>query len=182
MNVKRPKHELLAAAALLLAFLLLTCAAHADPIIFTLTNSSLSGAPGATLTFQGTILNAGAPTVFINGDSTTTSSGFLSIDDTFFFANVPLSLDPNVSVGPVNLFSVLIAPGTSFGTYAFNFFNIVGGPDASTQNLLATQTFTVTVVPEPATALLLATGLCLLRRMRRRATGQGIREGEWEGN
>lgn len=166
MAPKTTKHLLLAAAAL--AVLLLPLAAQADPIIFTLTNSNLSGQPGMTLTFQGTILNAGAPTVFLNGDSVTTSSGFLSIDDTAFFNNVPLSLSPNAGVGPVNLFSVLIDPNTPFGTYAFNFFNIIGGPDASAQNLLATQTFTVTVVPEPATAFLLASGLCGLVLRKRR--------------
>lgn len=171
MTPKITRHLLLALAAL--ALLLLPSVAQADPIIFTLSSSTLSGHPGATLTFQGTILNAGAPTVFLNGDSVTTSSGFLTVDDTAFFNNVPLSLNPNVGVGPVNLFSVLIDPNTPFGAYTFNFFDIIGGPDAATQNLLATQTFTVTVVPEPATALLLATGLCLLGRLRRRGTGAG---------
>jgi len=115
-------------------------------------------------------LAAGAPTVFLNGDSSTTASGFLSINDTAFFNNVPLSLDPSFGVGPVDLFSVLIDPSTPFGTYSLNLFNIVGGPDAVTQNLLATQTFTVNVVPEPASALLMmAAGLCLLCRRQKAA-------------
>jgi hypothetical protein len=72
----------------------------------------------------------------------------------------------------VDLFSVLIDPSTPFGTYSLNLFNIVGGPDAVTQNLLATQTFTVNVVPEPASVLLMmaaAAGLCLLCRRQKAA-------------
>src|ERR1700738_1293259 len=168
MHATRTRLLLVAMGALTL--LLLPGAAHANQIIFTLASSSLSGAPGTTVTFQGSIQNAGAPTVFLNGDSSTTASGFLSINDTAFFNNVPLSLDPSFGVGPVDLFSVLIDPSTPFGTYSLNLFNIVGGPDAVTQNLLATQTFTVIVAPEPSSVLLMmAAGLCLLCRRQKAA-------------
>lgn len=143
----------------------------ADTITFTLTNPVQTGAPGATLIFSGMLTNPNATAEFIIGDSISASTPPLNVDDTAFFINVPLSLNPNGSVGPVELFDVTIDPGAIPGTtFDLNVFNIVGGQTSSSGDILASEQFTVNVVsattPEPASILLLASGLAmsLLRR------------------
>lgn len=93
------------------------------------------------------------------------------MDDTAFFTNVPVSLGPNGSVGPVELFDVTIDPGATQGTtFDLNVFTITGGPSSTSGDILASEQFTVNIVsattPEPAGILLLASGLAmsLLRR------------------
>jgi hypothetical protein len=61
----------------------------------------------------------------------------------------------------LGLFNVMIAPGTSLGTYTGT-FSILGGPTSTDFTTAGTATFTVnvvTVAPEPATLALLATGV-----------------------
>lgn len=151
--------------------LLIPSVLQADQITFTLTNPVQSGAPGTTLIFSGTLTNPNATTEFINGDSVSAPTPPLNVDDTAFFMNVPISLDPNGSVGPVELFDVMIDPGATPGTtFDLNLFAITGGSTSTSGDILASEQFTVNVVsattPEPASILLLASGLAmsLLRR------------------
>ena len=140
--------------------LILCSSAHADTIQINLTKSKLSAAPGSVVTFDASLANlSSTDTMFLNADSWTTTSPFLSVDDTPFFANAPLTLDPNASTGTFALFSVLIDPNTPIGTYDFNSFSIFGGIDGSASDALGGATFSVAVnsahVPEPTVSLLL---------------------------
>jgi hypothetical protein len=139
--------------------------ARADSVDITLTESSQTAAAGSTLTFDAVVTNlSSTDTVFLNGDSSTTSSVLLTVDDTPFLTNFPLSLNPSEASGPSALFNVLINASTPGGTYDFNSFSILGGLDGSTFDTLGTADFSVTVTsavatPEPGTLLLLASGL-----------------------
>ena len=135
--------------------------ARADSITFTLDAPSQSGLRGTTLTFFGLLSapSTNANPVFVNGDIFATSSLFLTVDDTGFLLGAPVLLAPGASSGSFDMFSVTILAGTPTGTYPGNFFNVEGGPDGVTFNLLAGQEFIVTVTPEPGTMALLATGL-----------------------
>jgi hypothetical protein len=139
----------------ILVFLIIAGSAHADSISFTLSPSSASGTPGNDLTFMGTLTNNTSTTIFLNGDSFTTSQSFLVVNDASFFQNAPLSLAPGQSTGPFVLFSVLIASASSPGIYGLNSFSILGGLDSSATITVATKQFNIvvkplTTVPEPS--------------------------------
>jgi len=153
--------RLLILAASILA---LCCVAVADTIDITLTQSTLTGAAGTTVTFDATLTNTSSSTIFLNGDSFTTSSPFLTVDDNPFLTNFPLSLPADGSSGPFPLFSVLIAPGATAGSYGSNSFTILGGLTGSDFGSVGSTVFTVDVspVPEPSTLVLLASGLFAL--------------------
>ena len=172
MNRKR----LLGVLAVSLAVVFLSPAAHADSVGITLTETIMTGAAGTTITFDASLINLSGSMVFLNGDSWTTSSSFLTVSDNPFLTNAPLSLAAGASSGPFALFSVLIAPGTPAGTYSLNTFSILGGADGITFNTIGSADFTVNVspVPEPSTIVLLAAGLLGLgvhRRFRKPWSG-----------
>jgi len=155
---------------------LLSSAAKADTIDITLTASSLSGQAGDAITFYATLTNTSATdTIFLNGDSSGTSSTFLTVDDTPFLTNAPFFLDPGDVSGPYALFNVLIDPTTPDGTYDLNSFSILGGLDGSSFDVVGTAEFSVTVgpavaAPEPDMLPMLLVGLLsigLLMRFRR---------------
>src|SRR5215813_1186619 len=91
-----------------LVLMLFPAAAHADSIGITLTQIDQTGVAGRTVTFQATLTNLTTNTIFLNGDSGTTSSTLLTVDDNPFLTNAPLTLAPGASSGPFDLFSVLI--------------------------------------------------------------------------
>lgn len=132
----------------------------------TLTLSPVSGAPGTTVTVDGTIANPGSSTIFLNTENFTLGSGFFSNGDiTDFLLNAPLFLDGGSDSGLIALFTFDIAPGTPAGPYTGNFLDILGGPGSSDQNLLSSAEFLVTIaatsVPEPSSFSLLGFGLLL---------------------
>ena len=140
--------------------LILSSSAYGDTIQIKLSQSTLSATAGSSITVEASLTNiASTDTIFLNADSWATASPFLSIDDTPFFTNAPLTLDPGASTGTVALFSVLIDPNTPIGTYDFNSFSIFGGIDGSASDALGGATFSVAVnsahVPEPTVSLLL---------------------------
>jgi len=145
----------------LLAIVFCSATAHADSIGITLTQISQSGAAGTIVTFDARLTNLTSSPVFLNGDSATTSTSFLTVDDNPFLNNAPLSLAAGASSGPFALFNVLIAPGTAVGTYGFNTFSILGGADGSAFAPTGSAQFAVTAspVPEPGTIRLLVTGM-----------------------
>ena len=160
----KPKQTFLATAALAL-LVLLPVAAQADPLVFTLNKQVRTAAAGSTVSFFGTLTNAGPPTVFLNGASSTTSTGG-TVNDSPFFTNAPLSLVSMQSTGLIELFRVMLAGGATPGLIISGTFSILGGADADAFDVLASQDFRITVagtqvqpVPEPATLLLLGTGL-----------------------
>jgi hypothetical protein len=158
-----------------LLFLVVAGSAHADSLSFILTPTSASGTPGSDLTFMGTLTNNTSTTIFLNGDSFTTSQSFLVVSDSSFFQNAPLALAPGQSSGPFVLFSVLITSASLPGVYGLNSFSILGGADRSETNTLASEQFNITVkplttVPEPSyLPVLLLAFSCLFWKTRHSA-------------
>jgi len=163
------KRYLLFSSIALATLLWIVPVSRADSLDVTLTQSSQTVTLGtSTVAFDATISNpSAADTIFLNSDSSTTSSLFLTVDDTPFFNNAPLSLDPGANSGPIELFDVLLAPNTPTGVYDLNLFSILGGPDAgsfSDFSDLVDVAFSIDVVspvatPEPSSLLLVFAGL-----------------------
>ncbi len=176
--MKRTSKPALFVAALVGALVICT-AARADSIGITLTETTVSGTAGSTVEFFATLTNLSSSTIFLNGDSSTTSSAFLTVSDNPFNNNAPLSLAPGASSGPFELFDVLIAAGTAPGVYTLNDFTILGGLTGPDFNSVGSTTFTVDVVspvPEPATLVLVGSGLLGLVIRRRIKTKQKTSE------
>lgn len=148
---------------------------RADTLDVSLTQATLSVVQGTALVaFDATVSNplSSSGTIFLNGDSSTTSSSLVSVDDAPFFANSPLSLDPGTSSGPFEIFDVLLDPSLGPGVYTGT-FSILGGADGSAVDDVGDVNFTVDVTapvttPEPTALLMLGTGLLTLVFFRRR--------------
>ncbi len=138
-------------------------------VMFNLTPAMLNAAPGGTVEFTGTLTNAGAVDVFLNGDLSVFPYLTLTLDDSPFFANAPLSLSADGGEYSGPLFDVTISPVALPGPYSGSFI-IQGGSDSNTFDTLASQDFQVTVntsSPEPNTLFLVTialTGVFLARR------------------
>ncbi len=152
---------------ILLTLLLAVPSAFATPVTLWFQNSTLTGAPGDTLTFYATASNSSGDDINLNGDSFTftSESAPLTGDDTPFITNWPLFLSANTTLAsPAAILTITLGPSALPGNYA-GFFNLLGGTGASDQDLLVSAAFNVTVetaTPEPASALLLAGGLGIL--------------------
>jgi len=143
--------------------LVLSIPAKADTLNFTLSSPQQTGLPGTTLSFSGTVSTPSSNTgaVFLN-DVGTFSSGFLVLNDTPFFLNSPHSMAPG-QTNTFVVFTVGIPVGTPVGSYPGT-FSILGGSSPAAFFSLSTASFQVNVsvpagVPEPATMLLLSSGL-----------------------
>lgn len=156
----------------ILAFLFFGSVAWADSVGVALTQTSVTTTAGSTITFDAAITNfSTTDTIFLNGDGSTTSSLLLTVDDTPFLANFPLSLDPNEVSGPFALFNVIIDASIPTGIYDFNSFSILGGSDGNAFGTIGSVDFSVTVdnvtTPEPWTQFLLLSGLLVLGMLRK---------------
>jgi len=158
---------------LIAALLFSATAAVATPITLVLDSSLLSGLPGTTVTFIGTVTDVGNSPTFLNGDSVNVAPPLLP-DDTPFFVNFPFTLNPLQAV-KAPILSVGIPLGTTAGLYVGT-LELLGGVSPVSDDILATVPFAVQVqaaaqpVPEPLTAVLLLCGgtVAALRHLRRR--------------
>jgi hypothetical protein len=140
---------------LLLSVGALTTPAHAQ-LTFTINPNSLGGKPGDLLSYNATLTNTGNGELFLNGDTFTLSGADLTLDDTPFFNNFPLSLAGGESASG-ELFTVSIGSGAAGGAYVGS-FTVTGGATDTDLNDLATKSFSVVVsAPEPASGLLILT-------------------------
>ena len=152
------------------AVLLAAAPAAQAQLTLTLTPASQAGAAGSMFTFTGTLANPTANTVFLYGDSPT-FNGPGTIDGNPFLNNGPLSLAPKGSTtgsGPTDsytgsFFTVTLSPLATPGTY-LGTFEVLGGPTANDQNIVATEDFSVTVAPPavPEASTTVSLGLLLL--------------------
>lgn len=147
-------------------------------VLFSFTANTQTSAPNSTVIFAGTITNNTASTVFLNGDSFSLIGNGLTLDDTKFNSNAPLSLSPGGTTGAIGLFDVTIDPTAANGSYPGSFTVQGGGPGIT--DPLVSQPFTINVAParsattpEPGvlgllSALGMPAALLSLRRLRRR--------------
>jgi hypothetical protein len=152
--------------------------ASAGPLTIALDSATLTGAPGTSVEFFGTITNLSPSTVYLNSDSVTLAGfGPGDFDDSPFFANAPFFLDPGDNSGDIGLFTVSIPLGMSPAAY-LSTFDILGGETSDDQTIVGSVDFTVQVqpasgVPEPASvtevggALAALGSFAAIRRKRR---------------
>jgi len=169
--------QLLIAMTVLAVLVMLPAAVQADPITLTL-DITHTVAQGGSVTYNGTLSNGGTPARFINNVSLTFGGpASVTFDVSAFFSTVPAELNPGQTVTGAfftAMAGILTTPGTYIGS-----FSVLGGDNDTEENLLATQEFTLIVVPggqdpipEPATMLLLGSGLAGAAALRRRKRRQ----------
>lgn len=128
--------------------------------------------PGGTVRFSGAIQNTTQSTVFVKSDTITKPPQFSANDR--LASSLPIMLAAAQSFSG-SLFDVIIPPGTPEGVYAGS-LDLFGGPHSESADLLASAPFTVTVVPEPGTWVLLAAGVILIPVLRRRRLSSSMND------
>ena len=169
----RLRNLLSSAAALTL---LTGMTAHGANITIALVSPILNASSGQTVTFRGTITNLEAVKVDLNGCDVTLPGQFTTNCAGPFLTNSPLSLLPNQTSLVLDMFTVSVNSPYSgaFGLQPAGLFTVKGGLeiggvyDSNSQNVLGQQSFAVSVVPEPCSAILVGFALPLVFAFRRR--------------
>ena len=165
------KNRLLLTAVLAL-LAIMPAAAQADPVTLTL-QGTVTVQAGSSVTMIGTIANGGNPSFNISSWTITLGSALLTFDDTGFQGS-PFVLNSGDSFGPTGFFDIFadiaLAPGNYAGSFTVR---------DDVRLLTVTRDFRINVtggqtIPEPASMLLLGSGLAgvaALRRKRRQKSG-----------
>ena len=154
--------SVLAGLTLIFVSLLAAKSVQADPVTLTLTNPMQSGTPGTLLIFNATYTNPGVLPFQITGDIFDPSLS--SVGNLQGLRPLGLIIPAGTTI-TTPLFSVLIGADTPPGVFSFTVFSDGFNPGGPLE-VSNTVPFTITVfpaaVPEPATLLLLSTGLSAL--------------------
>ena len=152
---------------ILLALSVCASSLRADSLDASLSNPTLTGAAGGTVTFVATLStpSTNLNLIFLNGDAPS-ASPLLTVSDVPFNTNFPSSLSHGSSI-TADIFSVFLDPTIATGLYTGT-FSILGGGDSNALVDLANLKFTVDVTPSTSVAeprsitLLFASGLLAL--------------------
>jgi PEP-CTERM motif len=169
-NIMRVYFAAIAATLLSLCMATTADAIPTDTITFTLDNANQTiSSSGGSEIFDATVTAASSnnAAVFLNGDTFNVAAP-ITLNDTDFFTNFPLSLAPGVSFTG-DLFVLTTLPDISSGVYLGS-FSLLGGANGNASNTLGTADFSLAAsVPEPSSLALLGGGLLgLMMAMRRR--------------
>lgn len=181
--MKMKLKQLLFATAAFAVLVVLPAAAKADPVTL-FVEPFRSVAAGASVTFMGSLSNAGMPSRFL--DTVTINiaqppGGGIAWDETLVYLSYPGAIPPPPQ-GLVSFFDVFVDLSVPTGDYLGSWSaTLVDNMGLNT--IIVNQAFTVRVqqgapgaVPEPATMFLLATGLGGAALAKRRAKLKGKSE------